>query len=259
MPNWEQAESRCRKLLQTRMRLLPYLYSAYMEYHDTGKPPARALVLDYPADRATWTIDDQYMLGPALMVAPLFTGETKRTVYLPKGDWYDFWTHAKHSGGQTVEIDKSVEEIPVFVKAGTLLPLAEPVECVRPDTQFAVTVQVVGTKPRKSVLYEDDGTTFDFQKGKLNRIELNWNGETGTATRSGGYTGPGREYESPPGRRYLTGPRRAVRHRLPVCCREAVSISRPSPFSGRRGDVCVRCAGGDDWERRISQPPPKDR
>ena len=192
MANWEQPEAACRKLLQMRMRLLPYLYSAYADYHDTGTPPARALVLDYPEDRATWTIDDQYMLGPSLMVAPLFTGQTTRSVYLPKGDWYDFWTHAKYSGGRRMEIEKPGDEIPVFVKGDTLLPLADPVECVKPDTEFAVTVQVYGPKPRKCVLYEDDGTTFDFEKGVQNRIVLRWDGQTGAASKTGNYTGPSR-------------------------------------------------------------------
>ena len=192
MDHWEQTEAACRKLLQMRMRLLPYLYSAYAEYHDTGVPPARALVMDYPQDPATWTVDDQYMLGPSLMVAPLFTGQKKRTVYLPEGNWYDFWTERKYPGRCRIEIEKPVDEIPVFVKEDSLLPLAEPVECVTPQTEFAVTIQVYGSKPRKIVLYEDDGVTFDFEKGRQNRIELRCEGQTGTTSKTGDYTGPSR-------------------------------------------------------------------
>jgi len=150
MDHWEQTEAACRILLQMRMRLLPYLYSAYAEYHDTGVPPARALVMDFPEDPATWTVDDQYMLGPSLMVAPLFTGQKKRAVYLPEGDWYDFWTQRKYAGGCRIEIEKPVDEIPVFVRGNSLLPLAEPVEYVTQQTQFELTIGVYGEKPGKS-------------------------------------------------------------------------------------------------------------
>jgi len=192
MANWERTEAACRKLLQMRMRLLPYLYSAYADYHYSGLPPTRALVLDYPEDPATWTVDDQYLLGPSLMVAPLFTGQKKRIVYLPAGDWYDFWTQAKVSGGRKIEIEKPQEEIPVFVKGNTLLPLAEPVECVTPETCFLLTVQVYGKAPRKTSLYEDDGVSFDFAKGRQNRIVLSWDGQTGVASKTGDYHGPRR-------------------------------------------------------------------
>lgn len=192
MEGWEKTEAICRKLLQTRMRLLPYLYSAFADYHNTGLPPTRALVMDYPEDQATRGIDDQYMLGASLMVAPLFTNQNKRSVYLPKGDWYDFWSHAKYAGGRRIEIEKPLEEIPVFVKGDTLLPLAEPVEYVTPQTQFEMTVNVFGEKPRSFVLYEDDGTTFDFEKGFQNRIELRWDGHNGIASKTGGYHGSSR-------------------------------------------------------------------
>ena len=192
MENWELTEAACRKLLQVRMALLPYLYSAFAEYHETGVPPTRALVLDYPDDPETWTVDDQYLLGPSLMIAPLFTGQTKRSVYLPAGDWYDFWTHTKYSGGQKIEIEKPLDQIPVFVKGNTLLPLAEAVEYVTPQTEFAVTVHVYGEKPECFVLYEDDGVTLDFEQGRQNRIALNWDGTDGSMKKSGNYVGPSR-------------------------------------------------------------------
>jgi alpha-D-xyloside xylohydrolase len=113
-------------------------------------------------------------------------------VYLPEGDWYDFWTHAKYSGGRTIEVGKAQEEIPVFVKGNSLLPLAEPVECVKPQTEFAMTIHVYGAKPHKAILYEDDGVTCDFERGEQNRIELSWHGQTGTASKTGHYTGPSR-------------------------------------------------------------------
>jgi len=192
MKNWEQTETACRALIQMRMRLLPYLYAAYGAYRDTGLPPTRALVLDYPEDEATWKVDDEYLLGPALLVAPLFTGQGQRAVYLPAGDWYDFWTGKKYAGGRSLEIAKPAEQIPVFVKGGTLLPLAEPVEYVQPETEFALTVRVYGAGSKPCILYEDDGTSFDFEKGRQNRLTLTWDGQAGQVQKAGGYAGPSR-------------------------------------------------------------------
>ena len=193
MQNWEQTEAICRRLLELRMSLVPYLYSAYADYRRTGLPPVRALVMDYPEDAAAWGVDDEYLFGPSLLVAPLFTGQSKRSVYLPAGDWYDFWTHEKHLGGRKIEVTKPVDQIPVFVKGGTLLPLAAPTECVTPATEFALTNYAFGAKPAPFVLYEDDGVTFDFEKGKQNRIELRWDdGQAGHMTKTGNYSGPSR-------------------------------------------------------------------
>lgn len=192
MENWEQTEAVCRKLLELRMRLLPYLYAAFADYYHTGMPPARALVMDCPNDSAVATIDDQYLLGPSLMVAPLFTGEKQRTAYLPAGDWYDFWTGEKLAGGRKIVVEKPVDQIPVFVKGNSLLPLAEPVEFVAPDTRFKVTVRVYGSHPREFILYEDDGVTRNFANGRQNRVELRWNGSRGAVKTDGGYDGPAR-------------------------------------------------------------------
>ena len=122
MPDQQQVTDGIRKLLQLRMSFVPYLYSAFNEYHLKGIPPIRALVLDWPDDPAVLEIDDQYMFGSSVMVAPMFLGQKSRSVYLPAGDWYDFWTHQKYAGGQTIEATNNQEQIPLYVKSGTLLP-----------------------------------------------------------------------------------------------------------------------------------------
>lgn len=192
MPERETVTANVRKLLQLRMRFIPYLYAAFNEYHYTGKPPIRALVLDWPEDSKVREIDDQFMFGDSVLVAPLFAGENHRQVYLPAGDWYDFWTHAKISGGRSVEIAKSQEEIPLFVKSGTLLPLAEPVESIKPDTCLDVTVNVVGNNPADFTLYEDDGVSDAYSKGEQNKIQLHADGDVRSAQRNGSYHGPER-------------------------------------------------------------------
>jgi alpha-D-xyloside xylohydrolase len=192
MPDRAAVADRVRELLQLRMRFIPYLYSAFNEYHSSGKPPIRAMVLDWPNDIKVRQIDDQFMFGDSVLVAPMFAGESNRTVYLPAGDWYDFWTHDKISGGRTIVATNDAEQIPLFVKGGTLLPLAEPVEYIKPDTCFNVTVNIVGNKPEDFTLYEDDGVTAAYAQGEQNQIKLHVSGDNHSALRSTDYHGPAR-------------------------------------------------------------------
>lgn len=190
MPDREAVTDTVRKLLRLRMSFIPYLYAAFNKYHSTGKPPIRAMVLDWPDDPNVREIDDQFMFGDSVLVAPMFAGENTRSVYLPAGDWYDFWTHAKISGGKTIEVSNPADQIPLFVKGGTLLPLAEPVEFIKPDTCFNITVNVVGDQPRDFTLYEDDGLTSAYAKGEQNQIQLN--AADRSVTTFGDYHGPPR-------------------------------------------------------------------
>lgn len=192
MPDRQAVADGVRQLLQLRMSFIPYLYSAFNEYHVSGKPPIRALVLDWPADPKARTNDDEFMFGESVLVAPMFAGETNRSVYLPAGDWFDFWTHSKTRGGQFIEATNAVGQIPLFVKGGTLLPLAEPVEFVKPDTCFNLTVNIVGEKPADFMLYEDDGETTAYAKGEQNQIRLRAGNDNHSIQRNGNYHGPDR-------------------------------------------------------------------
>jgi alpha-D-xyloside xylohydrolase len=181
-----------KKLFDVRMSLVPYLYAAFNEYRLNGTPPNRALVLDWPDDPNVATIDDQFMCGPSIMVAPMFKGQTERTVYLPKGTWYDFWTNEKYDGGQKIQIRKPPEIGPVFVKGDTLLPLAAPTEHFDDNICYEIAVKVYGDHPAATSLFEDDGVSNDFQLGKQNRIDLLWVDGKGTVTTTGNYAGPKR-------------------------------------------------------------------
>jgi alpha-D-xyloside xylohydrolase len=192
MPDRQAVADGVRQLLQLRMSFIPYLYSAFNQYRITGKPPIRALVLDWPKDSKARTNDDEFMFGDSVLVAPMFAGETNRQIYLPAGDWFDFWTRAKIRGGQFIEATNGVAQIPLFVKGGTLLPLAEPVEFVRPETRFNLTVNIVGEKPANFTLYEDDGVTTAYANGEQNRILLHADGSDHSNQRDGNYHGPER-------------------------------------------------------------------
>ena len=160
----------CRKLFELRMSLLPYLYSAFVEYSHSGKPPIRALVMDYPEDMAARMVDDEYLFGESMLVCPLTYEEgNSRKVYLPQGRWYNFFTGTAVEGGRTMETEAAYNEIPVFVKDGAIIPMAKPVMHVDKDTVFEMTVKIFGEADGRFVLYEDDFATFDFEE-KQKRI-----------------------------------------------------------------------------------------
>jgi alpha-D-xyloside xylohydrolase len=162
----------CRRIFEMRMTLLPYLYSAYAKYYFEGVPVFRALVMDYPYDENTYNIEDEYMMGDSILVAPVVESENKREVYLPQGYWYNYWTNERLEGGKAYSIEVPLEIIPVFVKEGSMIPVAKPVEFVTKDTVFEVTVKGYGENLEELELYEDDGLTFNFEKGEYNIIKV---------------------------------------------------------------------------------------
>ncbi len=167
---WEELEAACRRLIELRMQLVPYLYSAYIRYHLEGIPVFRALVMDYPDDPQTWTADLQYLGGEGLLIAPLVASEKERDVYLPEGDWFDFWSGRKFAGGQHLKVSPPLEEIPVFVKSGTLLPLAQPTLHTDDPQAFQLTVRAYGSGTQESLLYEDDGSPNPI----FTKVRLSW-------------------------------------------------------------------------------------
>jgi alpha-D-xyloside xylohydrolase len=194
MPESEQVKAACRELFNLRMTLIPYLYSAFEDYRATGTPPFRPLVMDWPEDSAVYTLVDEFMVGPSLLVAPIFPGTDGRDVYLPIGIWYDFWTNQKLVGGKSYPIRKPVGQIPVFVRDNSLLPLAKPVQWIDEKVPFEITVRVYGDQPHPFTLIEDDGTSFDYEKGAQNKVTLTWTpARPGETHRMGSF--PDKRYE----------------------------------------------------------------
>jgi alpha-D-xyloside xylohydrolase len=126
-PGWEELETKCRVIVEQRMSLVPYLRAAFAQYAAEGTPVFRSAVLDFPKDKELATIDDQYMVGDRLLVAPLFAGEAGRTVTLPNGtDWQDFWTGEHHEGGAKVQLTAAQAHIPLYIRADSVMPWAQP-------------------------------------------------------------------------------------------------------------------------------------
>jgi alpha-D-xyloside xylohydrolase len=182
-PDWQDIETKCRAVMELRMRLVPYIHAAFVRYHREGVPPFRALVMDHPDDPHTWAVDNQFLVGDSLLVAPAFTGEPSRTVYLPEGDWFDYWTGKRHAGKQTIHLEVPLEQIPIFVKSGSLLPLAEPSLHTDDPAAWRLTVHVYGDNPSPATLYEDDGSASP----SLTEVRLAWDParKTGALSRLG--------------------------------------------------------------------------
>jgi alpha-D-xyloside xylohydrolase len=186
----KQAEAVISKYLRLRYVLLPYIYSLGKQTYNTGAPFMRALFMDFPNDANVANIGDEYMFGPAFLVAPVTgQGRESRRVYLPAGsDWYNYWTHEKLKGGQTVEAAAPIEVIPLFVRAGSIIPMGI-------DIQNTVAPQPLGeirVYPGKSAdftLYDDDGVSYDYEKGKGRTTHLHWNDERGELTAEGAMPG----------------------------------------------------------------------
>ncbi|MCL5996384.1 MAG: DUF5110 domain-containing protein, partial [Chloroflexi bacterium] len=172
--DWQQVQDICRDVLKLRMQFIPYLYAAFFQYHEQGIPPFRALVMDYPDDANTWKVDDQYMMGDRVMVAPVVAGVGQRDIYLPAGDWYDFWTNQRYTGGRTITYEAPLHIIPLYVRADTVLPLATPALHTDDPASLDLTTRVYGNGRLPITLYEDDGISFDVDRGVFNRLTLAW-------------------------------------------------------------------------------------
>lgn len=189
LPNAKELELKVRKLLELRMSLIPYLYAAFATYHFEGIPPFRALVVDYPNDSLVYDLDDEYMIGGNMLAAPFLDGASKRKIYLPAGIWYDFNTDKKYTGGNFYDIEMSLDQIPLFVKEGTILPLAKPEQYITKNTLFEITCHLYGKVCKPTFLFEDNSYTLDYQNNNFNWISLEWDGKKGRSIPNGNFKG----------------------------------------------------------------------
>ena len=138
-------------------------------------PFMRALFMDFPSDPNITDIRDEYMLGPAFLVAPVTEqGATSRQVYLPAGaDWYNYWTNERVKGGQTITVNAPIDTIPLFVRAGSIIPTGVPIESTR-DTQNIAKVRIYPGADADFTLFQDDGTTYAYEKGDAKITRLHW-------------------------------------------------------------------------------------
>lgn len=182
----KQAEPILEKYLKLRYELIPYIYSLGYKTWQSGAPFMRALPLDFPNDPKVTDLRDEYMFGPAFLVAPVTEqGAISREVYLPAGsDWYNYWTNEKVKGGQTITVNAPIDTIPLFVRAGSILPLGSEVESTH-DKQTIAKVKVYPGANTEFTLFNDDGTTYGYENGGGSITKLNWDDAAQKLTHQG--------------------------------------------------------------------------
>jgi alpha-D-xyloside xylohydrolase len=158
--------------LRMRYRLMPYIYSVAVDSARTGVPMMRALLVDSPDDPAAWTAETEYRFGPDLLVAPMTDPDGARPVYLPSGDWVDYWTGAVHSGPRYHRFGKPLDQIPLFVRHGALIPLAPASQSLSEEPFADVTVVSWGAVDGRTVIRDTDGDTTVIARRSGDRFEV---------------------------------------------------------------------------------------
>ena len=189
-----QTEKAITHYINLRYRLLPYIYSVAWMITKDHYTLMRPLVMDFPGDVATKNIGDQFMFGPALMVNPVTErGATSRDVYLPTGaSWVDFWTGKPLIGGRTVSAEAPLDVVPILVRAGSIIPMGPFVQYSNEKPADPIEIRVYPGADGRFTLYEDEGDTYNYEKGKCATIQLEWNDKSHTLTignRKGGFDG----------------------------------------------------------------------
>ncbi len=155
-----------KKFIELRYKLMPFLYTEFYKSSTTGLPIMRPLMLEFPDDKTTYRLDTQFMVGSDLLVSPVLeAGSTSRRMYLPKGEWYDFWTRKKIAGGKWIEAPAPLDRLPVFVRAGAVIPMQQVVQFTDQAPADPLTFEIFPSSEAQGSCYEDDGISFDYQQG----------------------------------------------------------------------------------------------
>ncbi len=176
-----------------RYRLLPYIYSQAWQVTSNHGTLMRPLVMDWREDVQTQEIGDEYLFGPSILVSPVTTqGATSRRVYLPKATWYDFWTGAKSEGGKYIDAEAPLAKLPLYVRAGSIIPMGPTMEWSTEKPADPIEVRVYPGANGDFTFYEDENDNYDYTKGQHATIQLHWDDVAKTLTigsRQGSFPG----------------------------------------------------------------------
>lgn len=173
----QTVEDNMRKMLNLRYRLLPYIYSEAWQVTSNGSTMMRPLVMDFVDDISAINSKYQFMFGKSILTAPVTEpGVTKMDVYLPKStSWYDFWTGEQYEGGQTIDADAPIDRIPLFVKAGSIVPMGSIVQYADEKPADTLEIRIYRGADAQFELYEDEGDNYNYENGKYSIITFIWN------------------------------------------------------------------------------------
>jgi alpha-glucosidase/alpha-D-xyloside xylohydrolase len=172
----KEIEPIAKKYIELRYKLLTYNYSLAWEARNTGMPMMRAMWMHYPKDETCKRIADQYMWGPNMLIAPVYEKGTKtRTVYLPEGQWYDWWNNELKQGGTSITKDIDLSVMPIYVPAGSIVPVDPVRQYTDEKVDIPTTLKVYTGSDGFYTLYDDDGISQDYLTGKAcTLIDIKW-------------------------------------------------------------------------------------
>jgi alpha-D-xyloside xylohydrolase len=176
------------KYINLRYSLLPYIYSTSWHVTAHRSTMMRALVMDFAHDKQALDINDEYMFGKSLLVSPVTqpmhsSPVISKDVYLPKGsDWYDFWTGEKFNGGQTIKKEVPLDIIPLYVKAGSILPVGPKVQYATEKKWDDLEIRIYEGANGEFTLYEDENDNYNYENGAYSTITFSWNDKNKTLT-----------------------------------------------------------------------------
>jgi len=166
-----------------RYRLMPYIYSQAWQVTSNHGTLMRPLVMDWRTDVDAQNTGDEYLFGPAILVSPVAThGATSRSVYLPKATWYDFWTGVKQEGGKRIEADAPISKLPLFVRAGSIVPMGPTMEWTTQKAADPIELRIYAGADGDFTFYEDENDGYQYEKGAHATVALHWNDATRTLT-----------------------------------------------------------------------------
>ena len=169
----EQYEKINKKFIELRYQLMPFLYTEFYKASTSGVPIMRPLMMEFPEDKTTYRIDTQFMVGENILVSPVVEpGSTSRWMYLPAGEWYDFWTRKKTDGGKWMQAEAPLDRLPVFVRAGAVIPMQQVVQYSDQAPADPLTYEIFPSTEAKGICYEDDGNGFEYTSGKYRKVEI---------------------------------------------------------------------------------------
>jgi alpha-glucosidase len=172
-----------KRYIELRYRLLPFIYTALEETSRTGVPLMEPLFLEYPDEQSLYGEDHEFLFGRDFLVAPVITEKVDaEDIHLPPGDWYDFWTAEKHSSKEQISLHPALAETPLYVRAGAIIPMQPVVQSTNEKPDGPLELRVYPGNDCRGVLYEDDGLTFAYQKGKLLRVNFTCQVSAGSLT-----------------------------------------------------------------------------
>lgn len=180
----QQVEDNMRKMLNLRYRLLPYIYSEAWQITKNGSTMMRPLVMNFNGDTSALNQHFEYMFGKALLVAPVTEPKVNEwNVYLPKSTaWYDFWTGKRFDGGRTIKTAATLDKIPLFVKAGSIIPMGKFIQFAGQKTADTLEIRIYKGADGRFDLYEDEGDNYNYEKGIYSLITFNWDDAKKTLT-----------------------------------------------------------------------------